>query len=59
MVGVGSMLFMGRYPSCWNKLAVIIPLYIVRSTANNSVYALQTAITMDYIPKGSRGKWNR
>ena len=59
IVGVGSMLYMGRFPSCWTNLAVIIPLYILRSTANNSVYALQSSITMDYIPKGSRGKWNR
>ena len=53
------MMFMGRVPGCWTNLPVIIPLYVVRCTANNAVYAVQTSITMDYVPKSSRGKWNR
>ena len=59
MVGVACMLYMGRVPSSWTNLTLIIPLYILRCTANNSVYALQNAITMYYVPKASRGKWNR
>ena len=58
-VGVSCMLYMGRVPGCWTQLHVILPLYAVRCTANNAVYALQTSITMDYVPKSSRGKRNR
>ena len=58
-VGVSTMAYMGLVTSSWTVLPLIIPLYLVRCTANNSVYALQAAITMDYVPKSARGKWNR
>ena len=58
-IGVSTMAYMGIVTSSWTVLPLIIPLYLARSTANNSVYALQAAITMDYVPKSARGKWNR
>ena len=56
---MSTMAYMGVVTSSWTVLPLIIPLYLVRCTANNSVYALQAAITMDYVPKHARGKWNR
>jgi len=56
---VSTMAYMGLVTSSWTVLPLIIPVYLLRCTANNSVYALQASITMDYVPKSARGKWNR
>ena len=42
-VGVSTMAYMGLVTSSWTVLPLIIPLYLLRCTANNSVYALQVS----------------
>ncbi|MFW9991474.1 MAG: MFS transporter [Candidatus Odinarchaeota archaeon] len=39
-------------------IIVLIPLYIYRGATMNATNPLNRSITMDYIPKRHRGKWN-
>ena len=50
-MGIGLLLLMGLAPQLWTNLAVIIPVYIVRTAVINSAYPLQKSILMDYVPK--------
>ncbi len=45
--------FMGMYPEIWTKLAIIIPVYVIRTAIINSAAPLQKSILMDYVPKAN------
>ena len=49
--GVALLAYIGLVPGMWTNLAVIIPVFLVRTALINSAYPLQKSILMDYVPK--------
>lgn len=54
--GVALMAYMGLVPPMWTSLAIILPVYLVRTAIINSAYPIQKSILMDYVPKVSLSK---
>lgn len=49
--GVALMAYMGLVPRTWTNLAIIVPVYLIRTAIINSAYPIQKSILMDYVPK--------
>lgn len=50
-VGALLLMWMGLWPGMWKRKALVISVYLLRTMANNSTYALQKSILMDFVPK--------
>jgi len=50
-VGVSLLFVMGLFPSIWTIRWLILPVYILRTMANNCCYAIIRSLLMDYVPK--------
>ena len=50
-LGVSLLFVMGLFPSIWTVRWVILPVYILRTMANNCCYAIIRSLLMDYVPK--------
>ena len=50
---VALLAFMGLCPAIWTNLAIIVPVFVVRTAIMNSAFPLQKSILMDYVPKVS------
>ena len=50
-VGVSLLFVMGLFPSIWTVRWLILPVYILRTMANNCCYAIIRSLLMDYVPK--------
>lgn len=53
LTGVALLAVMGLGPHLWRHVAIIVPIYIVRTAIINSAYPLQKSILMDFVPKVS------
>ncbi|BDA40768.1 probableE424 Na(+), Li(+), K(+)/H(+) antiporter at N-terminal half [Coccomyxa sp. Obi] len=42
----------------WRNAPLVVTVYLLRTMANNSTYALQKSILMDFVPKSARARWN-
>ena len=50
-IGVSLLFVMGLCPSIWTTRWLILPIFIVRTMANNCCYAIIRSLLMDYVPK--------
>lgn len=50
-VGALLLIWMGLWPGMWRRKALVIVVYLLRTMANNSTYALQKSILMDFVSK--------
>ena len=50
-LGVSLLFWMGTQPSIWTQRAIILPLYVFRTGANNAAYPLAKSVLMDYVKK--------
>ena len=50
-VGVSLLFYMGLAPAMWSRLWIILPVFVLRTAANNSCYAITRSLLMDYVPK--------
>ena len=50
-LGVSLLFVMGLFPTIWTTRWLILPVYIVRTMANNCCYAIIRSLLMDYVPK--------
>ena len=50
-VGVSLLFVMGLFPAIWTRRWLILPVYILRTMANNCCYAIIRSLLMDYVPK--------
>ena len=51
LVGALLLVYMGSVPSIWADKPLVVAIYLLRTSANNSTYALQKSILMDFVPK--------
>jgi hypothetical protein len=50
-VGALLLVYMGAVPAIWHNKPLVVAVYLARTCANNSTYALQKSILMDFVPK--------
>ena len=48
----------GDAPPEWRNIAIIVPVYIVRTIVMNCNGGLRKSLLNDYVPKANRAKWN-
>ncbi|KAK9823877.1 hypothetical protein WJX72_006127 [[Myrmecia] bisecta] len=58
LVAVVLLFYMGLVPTIWTRLAIIIPVFVVRGATSNCSYGLRKSILMDFVPKTKRATWN-
>ena len=51
VVGALLLVYMGAVPAIWANKPLVVAVYLARTCANNSTYALQKSILMDFVPK--------
>jgi hypothetical protein len=49
--GALLLVWMGAWPGMWKNKTLVIVVYLMRTMANNSTYALQKSILMDFVAK--------
>ena len=54
LVGALLLVWMGAAPAIWANKPLVVTVYLLRTCANNSTYALQKSILMDFVPKVRR-----
>ncbi|KAK9916421.1 hypothetical protein WJX75_002413 [Coccomyxa subellipsoidea] len=58
LLGGFLLVWMSVDQSMWRNAPLVVSVYLLRTMANNSTYALQKSILMDFVPKGARARWN-
>ena len=56
-VGVSFLLLMIVLKEQRHSWMVMIPIYLIRTAANNSTYPLEESIQMDWVSKETRARW--
>eukprot|EP01012_Entosiphon_sulcatum_P066098 TRINITY_DN95172_c0_g1_i1.p1 TRINITY_DN95172_c0_g1~~TRINITY_DN95172_c0_g1_i1.p1 ORF type:complete len:451 (-),score=56.62 TRINITY_DN95172_c0_g1_i1:7-1260(-) len=57
VVGIG-LLFAMTWRKLWTKPEILVPIFLLRTGLMNCSTALLQSVTMDFVPKSQRGKWN-
>jgi len=56
-IGVSFLLLMILLKDYRHSWQVMVPIYLVRTAANNSTYPLEESIQMDWVTKETRARW--
>jgi len=51
MLGGLLLVWMGADHAMWRNPPLVVIVFLLRTMANNSTYALQKSILMDFVPK--------
>lgn len=51
LLGGFLLVWMSVDQSMWRNAPLVVSVYLLRTMANNSTYALQKSILMDFVPK--------
>lgn len=56
--GVCLLLLLATRRGLWRRQALVMAVYVLRTSAMNATYPLEKSIVMDYSPSDQRGRWN-